>query len=86
MISRPLAKKLKLAVVGKKSGGGIGGAVTRDVVVLKDLRVAGRRFRNVEASVDDLPNANDLNIGTSILSKFLITTDFSARAVWLAPR
>ena len=86
MVSRALAKRLKLTVVGKKAGGGIGGPLTRDVVVLNDLVVAGKHFRKVQASVDDLPNANDLNVGTSVLSRFLITTDFSAKAVWLAPK
>ena len=50
------------------------------------LTVAGRTFRNVPAAIDDQPNANDLNVGTSILKEFLIVTDFKQRAVWLAPR
>lgn len=57
----------------------------RDIVVLNDLAVAGRHFRNVRAAVDDQSNADDLNIGTSILKHFLITTDFHDRAVWLRP-
>ncbi len=85
MISRALANKLTLKVIGRKSGGGIGGARERDVVQLTTLDVGGRIFRNVVAAVDDLPNANDLNIGTSILKHFLITTDFHDRAVWLKP-
>jgi hypothetical protein len=40
----------------------------------------------VPAAIDDQPNANDLNIGTSILKDFDIVTDFKQRAVWLAPR
>ena len=85
MISRVMARKLKLKVVGEKSGGGIGGEVSRDAVVLKTLSVAGETFRNVPASIDDQPSANDLNFGTSILKNFLITTDFGQRAVWLEP-
>lgn len=85
MISRDLAKKLKLKFVGKKSGGGIGGAIERDLVRLPVLEVAGRRFRNVTAAIDDQPSHNDLNIGTAILKHFLITADFGGRTVWLAP-
>ena len=85
MISRDLARKLKLRVIGKKSGGGIGGAIDRDLVRLDTLDVAGKRFRNVVAAIDDQESHNDMNIGTAILKNFRITTDFKARAVWLDP-
>ena len=85
MISRDLAKKLHLKILGSRSGGGIGGAVKRDYVRLDRLEVAGRTFRNVTATIDDQPSHNDMNVGTSILKNFLITTDFKDRAVWLAP-
>jgi predicted aspartyl protease len=86
LISRDLARKLKLRIQGKKKGGGIGGAIERDVVRIPVLSVAGARFRNVTATIDDQPNHNDLNIGTSVLKHFLITTDFKEGAVWLEPR
>jgi hypothetical protein len=86
LISRALAKKLDLRPVGRKAGGGIGGAIHRDLVLIKSLEVAGTTFHNVPAAIDDQPNANDLNIGTSILKHFLITTDFRSRTVWLARR
>jgi predicted aspartyl protease len=85
MISRDLAKKLKLRIIGKKSGGGIGGAIDRDLVRLDALDVAGKRFRNVMAAIDDQDSHNDMNIGTAILKNFRITTDFKRRAVWLDP-
>jgi predicted aspartyl protease len=85
MISRDLARKLKLRVIGKKSGGGIGGAIDRDLVRLDTLDVAGKRFRNVVAAIDDQESHNDMNIGTAILKNFRITTDFKGRAVWLDP-
>lgn len=85
MVSRKLAKKLKLKTIGTKAGGGIGGKVMRDVVSLNSLEVGGARFRKVAATIDDQPNANELNIGTSILKNYLITTDFKERAVWLEP-
>ena len=85
MISRDLVKKLGLKILGKKAGGGIGGAIERDYVLLPTLEVAGRRFHNLHANIDDQPSHNDMNIGTSVLKNFLITTDFKGRAVWLAP-
>jgi hypothetical protein len=86
MISRDMVKKLKLKITGKKAGGGIGGAVQRDTVTIPTLQVAGETFRSVPASIDDQSSHNDLNIGTSILSNFVITTDFRQRAVWLQPK
>ena len=85
LISRAMVRTLGLKVAGKKAGGGIGGEVERDLVQIDRLELAGREFRNVTAAVDDQPNANDLNIGTSILRDYLITADFKQRAVWLHP-
>lgn len=90
LIGKAYAERIGLTapgrIVGKRSGGGIGGAVQRDLVVLKALTVGGRTFRNVEAAIDPLANAADLNIGTSILKEFVITTDFPQHALWLEPR
>ncbi len=83
LISRAFADRLHLKAMGQRSGGGIGGALVRAMVRIGSLEVAGRTFRDVEAAVDDQPNANDLNIGTSILKNFLITADFADRTVWL---
>lgn len=85
MISRDLVNKLKLKIIGKTAGGGIGGAIQRDFVRLERLEVAGRTFRNVTANIDDQASHDDMNIGTSILKNFLITADFKDRAVWLEP-
>ena len=85
MISRDLVKKLGLKILGKKAGGGIGGAIERDYVELETLEVAGRQFRRLHANIDDQPSHNDMNVGTSILKNFVITTDFKDRTVWLAP-
>jgi hypothetical protein len=85
LISRALVKRLRLKPVAREAGGGIGGPRMRDVVVIPKLTVAGVPFREVRAAVDDQPNANDLNVGTSILKHFLITADFKSRHVWLQP-
>ena len=85
LISRALVNRLRLKIVGRRPGGGIGGEVNRDLVTIPVLRVAGVPFRAVMAAIDDQPSANDLNIGTSILRHFVIITDFKRRAVWLTP-
>jgi predicted aspartyl protease len=85
LVSRAMAQRLKLKPVGTKQGGGIGGSRQRQLVRLRTLDVAGKRFRNVLAAIDEQPNANDLNIGTAILRRFLIVTDFANRSVWLSP-
>ena len=55
-------------------------------VILRNLRVGGREFTDVPAAIDPGETASDLNIGTSILRDFVITTDFAAGAIWLEPR
>ncbi len=90
LIGRAFAERLGLnapgRIVERRSGGGLGGAIERDIVVLRNLRVAGREFRDVPAAIDPGETASDLNIGTSILRHFVITTDFAQGAVWLEPR
>lgn len=86
LVSKAMAEKLKLTVVGQESGGGIGGKLTRDLVRIDRLEVAGRTFRDVDAAIDPFDNAGELNIGTSILEHFVVTTDFPGRAVYLEPR
>jgi hypothetical protein len=89
MIGRSYAERIGLAaperLVGRGSGGGLGGEVQRDLVLLRELEIAGRTFRDVPAAIDDSPTASDLNIGTRLLAYFRITADFAERALWLAP-
>jgi predicted aspartyl protease len=73
-------------IVGRAEGGGFGGRVTRDLIVLKSLRIGSRVFENVRAAIDATPNAAEINIGTAILKHFRITTDFPQHTLWLEPR
>ena len=82
MIGKELAAQMGLKSVGKMKGGGIGGEIERDVVILPELTFAGRTFRNVEASVDATSSRAELNIGTPILKYFVVTADFKGRAAW----
>jgi predicted aspartyl protease len=90
LIGSQLAERLHLLSdgrqVSKRAGGGLGGALQRQVVRLRSLEVAGKQFTDVEAAVDPRPSASDVNIGVRILRRFLITTDFANHAVWLEPR
>lgn len=87
LVGRAYAERIGLAaperIVARSSGGGLGGAGERDMVVLRSLTVAGREFRDVPAAIDPGETASDLNIGTSILRHFIITTDFAGGSIWL---
>jgi predicted aspartyl protease len=90
LVGRAYAERAGLAapdrLVGRSDGGGIGGRISRDLVTLKSLTIAGTTFRDVPAAIDPTGHAGDLNVGTSILRHFLITADFPQHALWLEPR
>lgn len=90
MVGRAYAQAIGLLapnrIVGRRSGGGLGGAREREIVSLRTLTLAGRTFRDVRAAIDPGESASDLNIGTSILRHFLIVTDFTGHRIWLEPK
>ena len=73
-------------VIASRQGGGLGGARARDIVRLGALDVAGATFTDVEAAVDAMDNAGDLNLGVQILRRFILVTDFAQHRLWLEPR
>lgn len=85
LISAALASRLALTPVGTEEGGGIGGSVSRPVVIVPELTIAGKTFRNVRAQVtaDERVPAN---VGVGLLREFVIVIDFPGRRVWLRPR
>lgn len=85
LISSALASRLGLTPVAEAEGGGIGGAVLRPVVSVPELTIAGVTFRNVRAQVTQDTRVS-VNIGVSLLRRFVIITDFPQRRVWLRPR
>jgi hypothetical protein len=90
LISTSLAARMGLLTDGRRvsteRGGGLGGEAVRQIISLRSIDLAGRRFTDVSAAIDPQPSASDVNIGVTILRRFLITTDFAGHAVWLAPR
>lgn len=70
-------------ITGKKAGGGFGGEVMRSLVTLKVLDLAGVRFDDVPAAIDETPTAMDANVGVSILRNFRITVDYAEQTIWL---
>ncbi|MFQ5563842.1 MAG: pepsin/retropepsin-like aspartic protease family protein [Parvularculaceae bacterium] len=71
-------------IIDRRKGGGVGGPIERDIIILDELEVAGVKFKKVEAAVDNTANAAALNLGVKALRNFLITADFSERTIWLA--
>lgn len=90
LISEAFARRAGLLdpgrINGTESGGGIGGPVTRQLVTLATLEIAGQTLRDVEAAIDPSPDAPDANIGVSVLRRFDLLIDFPGGAVWLGPR
>ncbi|MDV3258561.1 MAG: retropepsin-like domain-containing protein [Sphingomonas sp.] len=85
LVGRELSTSLGLKAIGKARGGGIGGEVERDVVILPELVLAGQAFRDLEAEVDETSSRAELNIGTAILRHFVVTLDFAGRQAWFEP-
>ena len=73
-------------VIARRRGGGLGGEIDREVLRLGTLEVAGATFTDVEADVDAMDNAGDLNLGVKILRRFIIVTDFAQHRIWLEAR
>lgn len=69
---------------GKETGGGLGGAVERTTLQLRELSIGNRVFRNVKVAVDENANAAEFNVGTKLLRQFKIVTDFANHQLWLS--
>lgn len=90
LIGRQAADRLGIGVPGRvierKKGGGIGGSIDRDIVMLSSITIAGKIFTDVRAAIDEQDSQSDVNIGVNILRHFVIVTDFPGHKLWLAPR
>jgi len=73
-------------IVDRKQGGGIGGRIMRDIVVLTSLEVGGVELKEVRGAIDPQPTAGAMNIGTSVLKSFVLVIDYPERAVWFQRR
>lgn len=85
LISRELATQMGLKPVDKVKGGGFGGEIEREAVVLPELTLAGHIFREVQAEIDETSSRAELNIGTPILKHFVVTADYKGRFAWFQP-
>ena len=73
-------------IVERKQGGGIGGRVVRDIVELSSLEVGAVKFEKLRGAIDPQPTAGAVNIGTSVLRRFVLVIDYPGRAVWFKER
>jgi hypothetical protein len=72
-------------IVDTAAGGGIGGAISRKIIELRSLTLAGRTFTRVPAAIDPTADAVPANVGVSVLKHFRLTIDFPADRLWLEP-
>lgn len=90
LLRSKLAARMHLLTDGRPvaahAGGGLGGAQQRQTITLHTLEIAGQRFTDVPAAIDPQPTASDVNVGVSVLRRFIITTDFAKHTVWLEAR
>jgi len=90
LVSRAFAKRIGALndgrTTGKRRGGGIGGEAVRERFILKSLCIGPKSFAGIPVNIDIGENATDLNIGTSILRHFVMTTDFANHRLWLLPK
>lgn len=63
LISRSFAMRLGVLTDGRavsaERGGGLGGETTRQVVTLRSIEIAGRKFDRVQAAIDPQASASD---------------------------
>lgn len=71
-------------IIARRKGGGLGGEIERAVIRIGALQLAGTTLRDIEADVDPLDNAGELNLGVKILRQFIIVTDFAQHRIWLS--
>lgn len=87
MISRAFASRLGALTdgrtIGQAYGGGIGGEAARERFILKSMTIGQKLFVDIPVIVDAGDNASDLNLGTSVLKHFVVTTDFRNHQLWL---
>ncbi len=90
LISRAFAARIGALTdgrtIGRDNGGGIGGEAARERFILKSMTIGQRLFVDIPVIVDAGENASDLNLGTSVLRHFVVTTDFGNHRLWLQPK
>ncbi|WP_421839472.1 retropepsin-like aspartic protease [Novosphingobium sp.] len=90
MVSRAFAAHIGAfndgRAMGKSRGGGTGGEAERVHFILKALSIGPKNFVDIPVIVDVGEGATDMNIGTSILRRFVVTTDFANHQVWRLPK
>ncbi|SDK38196.1 retropepsin-like aspartic protease [Microbulbifer yueqingensis] len=87
LVSRTLASELGLVsderIAGTKSGGGVGGEVTRQLIRVKSLTIGNRTFHDLTVAIDDTEESLSMNIGMQLLKNFSMLVDFPADTVHL---
>jgi len=87
LVSRALARELGLITderkMGKKSGGGVGGEVSRQLVRVNGVTIGNRTFHDLTVAIDDTKESASMNIGTQLLKEFSMLVDFPSNSLLL---
>jgi predicted aspartyl protease len=88
MISRRIARSLRLAPEGSRMMMGIGGSVMTPVARLESVRVGDAEIPNLMVSIHDFSNTPKFEglLGSDFLQHFEISLDARKRQLFLTPR
>jgi hypothetical protein len=86
MISKRMARDLRLLSVDSQVRTGIGGSMVADVGVVDVVRVGNAGLRNMRVTIHDLPFGSEGLLGFDFLGRFHMSIDSDKQEMVLTPR
>lgn len=88
MISKRVAKNLRLFAIDSQRHFGVGGTVVADVAVVDVVRVGGAAIREMPVTIHDLTGGQGLEglLGFDFLGRFQMSVDAEKQVMVLTPR
>jgi len=88
LISKRVARELRLPSLGSAVGYGVGGAVTMPITKLASIRVGEAEVTNLETAIHDFPGAPSVDglLGFDFLRYFSVALDAQKQLLDLTPR
>jgi hypothetical protein len=86
MISKRMARDLRLLSIDSQVRTGIGGSMVADVGVVDVVRVGNAGLRNMRVTIHDLPFGSEGLLGFDFLGRFHMSIDSDKQEMVLTPR